>query len=289
MVHARLRYMDRVTALLKWGRGAALMREDVFRVLDMFEDGILVSQVAKEESRKHIIQLCNYFQNCHDWDDFDPEDLPLRVDDFMSNRRFKDLVAAKTKLSDEYEIHKAVNEMKAHKDILMNVMLTRLCQARLSTVTPRSVDYVELYADDRRQLARSRGQSAVEAERGAGEAEEAFGHSFDDNSQPLMPPDESSQSLIPHEDGDDALGEASAVVDCSQRLEEEEEQFAAGQRSELKKKKGTPKRDAASAFLSPQWAPKKKKRCEWATPMSFFRFFIDVVFLSFRRSAEEDA
>jgi hypothetical protein len=198
MLHVRMKYLHREKKVYHWGQGVALIKEDIFRMLDYMEEAVLISQVDKEMTRKLLIMLADYVEHRYNWGmDYDAALLPNRIDKFMSNQvHVKDVLASKAKITEPYKLYKAGNEVAAHKDVLFALLLARLCNQTLATAVPKKVDFVEIYEDNEeasRRTARSRGHGAAVLQRANAKADKVFGTAFDDNSQPLLPPEEEAE------------------------------------------------------------------------------------------------
>jgi hypothetical protein len=194
MIHLRMKYFQQQKKTYQWGRGVAVMREDLFKMLDFLEEAVLICQVDKESTKKHLVLLADFLEQNYDWDpsSFSVHDLADRVDDFfLHTARVKDILATKAKIIEPYELYKAMNEVKAHKEVLICVMMSRLVNHAFSTVMPKTVSYQELYEEEmevHKRTARYRGESAVALQRAEADAHRVFGGedvggAFEDNAQ----------------------------------------------------------------------------------------------------------
>jgi hypothetical protein len=159
MIHLRMKYFQQQKKTYQWGRGVAVMREDLFKMLDFLEEAVLICQVDKESTKKHLVLLADFLEQNYDWDpsSFSVHDLADRVDDFfLHTARVKDILATKAKIIEPYELYKAMNEVKAHKEVLICVMMSRLVNHAFSTVMPKTVSYQELYEEENGGLQKNR-------------------------------------------------------------------------------------------------------------------------------------
>jgi hypothetical protein len=179
MVHLRMKYFQKQKNMYLWGRGIALVKEDVLKMLEFFEEALLLCQVDKDETKKFLVLMADFIEYSREWTNSDAVDLADVVDDFFVNgATIKDLLSSKAKITEPYELYKAVNEVKAHKDTLMCILLTRLCNHTFATVEAKeSGGYVEIYETDRIALKRTRrqqGESAAVLQRARADASEVF-------------------------------------------------------------------------------------------------------------------
>jgi hypothetical protein len=184
MVHLRMKYFQKQKNMYLWGRGIALVKEDVLKMLEFFEEALLLCQVDKDETKKFLVLMADFIEYSREWTNSDAVDLADVVDDFFVNgATIKDLLSSKAKITEPYELYKAVNEVKAHKDTLMCILLTRLCNHTFATVEAKeSGGYVEIYETDRIALKRTRrqqGESAAVLQRARADASEVFANDVD--------------------------------------------------------------------------------------------------------------
>jgi hypothetical protein len=130
-----MKYFQKQKNMYLWGRGIALVKEDVLKMLEFFEEALLLCQVDKDETKKFLVLMADFIEYSREWTNSDAVDLADVVDDFFVNgATIKDLLSSKAKITEPYELYKAVNEVKAHKDTLMCILLTRLCNHTFATV-----------------------------------------------------------------------------------------------------------------------------------------------------------